>query len=224
MTQSGHITLFIWVNNWMESVLRLALDLAAAAFLALALHWLGRMSVKTKPKRLKIWPGVVPSQACDVLHGWCSMMKITDVSGLDYMRERDFDETPGVGPMLHHADLCYELVLLACNSVLGHVCCKKAWADLLLLEPGLKGNGKKKKDALDLELSKSLRTLMYWFREFAKGGLFEGQTTQRHRPTTEGPIGGTLRCLPPVPSCAGIAFKSAEKETFSSVESLAKIL
>ena len=69
--------------------------------------------------------------------------------------------------MVRYAPLAKNLIALARNGVLSHVCTKKSLEAMIMMEPKL-GRGVKVVEALCLELSQCIRTLLCWFREFKK--------------------------------------------------------
>ena len=137
--------------------------------------------MKIKKERLKIWPGVTPAMVCHAVREWCQKKKVNDLLSFDDMKELDFDHTPTLKPMLAYWELCLEIVKFCKNAVLGHVCCKRAWHDLLCLEPQLLGG--RQAGTLPLELSRGLRTVMCWYRECAKKGPLRGRLLKGAAPS-----------------------------------------
>ena len=69
--------------------------------------------------------------------------------------------------MVKYSQLATMLLAHARNGVLSHVTTKKAIEDLIALNPALTTNVNKVLDII-LELSRSLRTLLGWFRDYVK--------------------------------------------------------
>ena len=69
--------------------------------------------------------------------------------------------------MLRYASLASMLIEHAKNGILFHITMKKSIEDLILLQPNLVSNIEKVTDFV-LELSRALRTLLAWFREYKK--------------------------------------------------------
>ena len=71
--------------------------------------------------------------------------------------------------MKKYSNLALELIKLAPNGMLGHLSTKKAIEDLALLQPRLLSILQPKDhETFALELSRSLRTLLTWFRDYKK--------------------------------------------------------
>ena len=86
--------------------------------------------------------------------------------------------SPGVAPLLlwpesqeaNYVEVCKpsQHADRACkNGILSHITMKKSIEDLILLQPNLVSNIEKVTDFV-LELSRALRTLLAWFREYKK--------------------------------------------------------
>ena len=125
--------------------------------------------MKIQKERVKIWPGVEPWHVCKVLRDWLNQNKY-DMSAFENMTQRDFRDTVKLHFLTEYATLALALVMHARNGVLGHVCCTRAFDDLLLLEPKLVAKSRCKFSSL--ELSRGLRAVMTWFREYAKKAVF----------------------------------------------------
>ena len=69
--------------------------------------------------------------------------------------------------MVKYAPLAKKFISLAHNGVLSHVTTTKSLETIVMLNPNL-ASGVKDVEALCLELSQCLRTLLCWFREFKK--------------------------------------------------------
>ena len=72
--------------------------------------------------------------------------------------------------MIKFASLCRELVSCIKNGVMSHVTCTRAVQELYLLRPNLLTK-LKNPGTFALLLSRSLRTLLCWYREYAKGKM-----------------------------------------------------
>ena len=71
--------------------------------------------------------------------------------------------------MKKYSTLASQLIALAPNAVLSHVTTKEAVRELVLLQPKLLSLlGPKDQDIFYLELSRSLRTLLSWFRDYKR--------------------------------------------------------
>ena len=71
--------------------------------------------------------------------------------------------------MIKFAPLATRFISFASNGVLGHIDLTRGIEEITLVHPGLIANIKKPADFI-LELSRALRTLLSWFRDFKKGG------------------------------------------------------
>ena len=79
-----------------------------------------------------------------------------------------FDQGPKLCAMIKYASLCRELVYFIKKGAMSYVACTKAFQDLWALQPDLVKKVRKSV-TLALQLSRALRTVLCWFREFAKG-------------------------------------------------------
>ena len=71
--------------------------------------------------------------------------------------------------MKKYSSLAFQLIQLARNGMLSHLCTKKAVEDLALLQPKLLAIlAPKDHEAFALELSRSLRTLLTWYRDYKR--------------------------------------------------------
>ena len=79
-----------------------------------------------------------------------------------------FGHAPRLHSMIKFAPLARELVGFIKNGVMSHVACTKAIKELYLVKPGLV---QKVRDpvTLALEISRAIRTLLCWYREYCKG-------------------------------------------------------
>ena len=125
-----------------------------------------------KSSRLPVWKGVTATQVCEVLKTWlveqrCSSLTnaFQDLAGLH------FNLAPRLKVMMRFSGLAKSLIRYARNGVLSGNCFIDAMWELRRLEPRFENFGSaKKRDIFILEVSKGIRTLLSWWREFYKGG------------------------------------------------------
>ena len=125
--------------------------------------------MQTKKERVRIWPGVEPSHVCKILRQWIIHNKVTSLEqSFDDMRRHRFKLCPRVCMMMKYSGLVRCVIVEAKNAMLGPRTCKQAWRDLCLLQPSLTKT--QKLTTLIQQLSRGLRTVCTWFREYAKPG------------------------------------------------------
>ena len=80
-----------------------------------------------------------------------------------------FSQVPRPNLMKKYSALALQLIGLATNGVLSHVTTKRAIEDLALVQPKLMSLVEPKdREFFYLELSRSLRALLSWFRDYKK--------------------------------------------------------
>ena len=80
----------------------------------------------------------------------------------------NFNLVPRLSSMLKYNELAKDLIQFVKNGVMAHVSTKKALQDLFAIQPSLIKNAALK-TSLTLEISRGIRTMLCWYREFKKG-------------------------------------------------------
>ena len=89
--------------------------------------------------------------------------------------------------MIKYAEMAKNLIVFVKNGVMSHLATKKALMDLFAIQPNLVASVKHK-TSLVLELSRGIRTMLCWYREFKKG-TYKRSLLKHATPTQEAPKG-----------------------------------
>ena len=129
-------------------------------------------------ERLRIYPGVESSKISQIIRSWVSAHRIGNLEiGFSDLMGVHFKQVPRLLTMIKFHGLVRAIVSVVKNGVLGHKCCKDAFQEMMLLQPGLVKTCKEK--VLLFELSSGLRVLLTWYRSYAKAGKMRAKLVKR---------------------------------------------
>ena len=107
---------------------------------------------------------------------------------------KHFRHAPRTDAMIKFSSLASRLISFAHNGVLAHTIVTAGIEQLTIVHPNLVAKIKKPGD-FALELSRALRTLMSWFRDFKEGGRKKAAIIKKANPGEEAILEKTVEKL-----------------------------
>ena len=121
----------------------------------------------------------------------CKASSICIPNSWQELLSKHFGHAPRKEAMIKFSSLAARLISLAPNGVLAHTIVTAGIEQITLLQPHLVAKLKKPGD-FALELSRALRTLLSWFRDFKEGGRKKAALIRKAQAGEEGILEKTV--------------------------------